>query len=934
MADSFEDLILERIYGDKLEEQVADYVIEALAGTLDRFIDGESEEARAQQRPPAAQAAPPAKAFLERLSVTGFRGVGPRADLEVVPGRGLTLVVGANGTGKSSFAEGLEFLLTGENSRWQGKDREWQQGWRNRHGEEAPRLRAHFAVEGVAGPAVVSRRWRPGVAELDDHTTDTEMAGECRAGLDALGWETALETHRPFLSYSQLSDIVEKGPSARFDAMAAGLGLERLTEARERLRKRSLDDQNTLKKASEELGVLLGELEAVDDERAISVRAALEKEPWDLDAVYLVLEGRIDDDADRPLDLLRRLATIEFPSAKEVETHCRELREIHERLQAVKGINWMRAQRLLDALIAAVLVHVHDGDRTCPVCLAGQLDDRWRADALARLERLEAEVAEAYDVDDELILLLVDYETLPSEPPDCLADAGQVGIDASDVSQAWDWWSEALTDDPGLSWVKREDIEPGFPLSVDPKFAELLGRKPNDPEFSELLAAHGLNWEDIEPEVSNLIAERGNNWNEIASEFFELTDARGIRREDIEPIVSEYMDRRRFRLSNIGPTDDAMTLTDRGLIEISGRLTERGAAVRAALEPLREQARAELNRRENLWRPLSRRLMRWYRAGRDAQEVANRVDAVQAAEDWLSREEDDIRAERFRPIARRAQLNWKELGRGSSVSLDDLELTGRANSRRLNLATSIDGQDGAALAVMSQGELNALSLSLFLARAVLPESPFGFLVIDDPVQAMDPVKVEGLARVLAEAACERQVIVFTHDERLPATVRRLRIEHQVLAVRRRERSEVRCSPVGNPVQQHLDDARAVLLTDELPETTRRRVIPSFCRQAIEAACVEAIWRARAEAGRDQAETEEDVSHARTLNDKLKILLLDDPEGDHHEMRNRLGKHFGRRARDVADACNSGAHGRWSGEMDALIDATARLAKRIVGFDLR
>ena len=134
------------------------------------------------------------------------------------------------------------------------------------------------------------------------------------------------------------------------------------------------------------------------------------------------------------------------------------------------------------------------------------------------------------------------------------------------------------------------------------------------------------------------------------------------------------------------------------------------------------------------------------------------------------------------------------LGRGSSVSLDDLELTGRANARRFSLATSIDGHGGAALAVMSQGELNALSLSLFLARAVLPESPFGFLVIDDPVQAMDPVKVEGLARVLAEAARERQVIVFTHDERLPAAVRRLRIEHRVRwQVRRRERSAVSCT---------------------------------------------------------------------------------------------------------------------------------------------
>ena len=34
--------------------------------------------------------------------------------------------------------------------------------------------------------------------------------------------------------------------------------------------------------------------------------------------------------------------------------------------------------------------------------------------------------------------------------------------------------------------------------------------------------------------------------------------------------------------------------------------------------------------------------------------------------------------------------------------------------------------------VMSQGEVNALALSLFLLRARLPSSPFRFLVIDDP----------------------------------------------------------------------------------------------------------------------------------------------------------------------------------------------------------
>ena len=321
-------------------------------------------------------------------------------------------------------------------------------------------------------------------------------------------------------------------------------------------------------------------------------------------------------------------------------------------------------------------------------------------------------------------------------------------------------------------------------------------------------------------------------------------------------------------------------------------------------------------------------MLDWLPAGRRGQQAAKRVEAIQTAEKWLAGVEDEVRAERFRPIAQRARRNWELLGRGSSISLDDLELTGRSTVRRLNLATSVDGKESSALGVMSQGELNALSLSLFLARAVLPESPFGFLMIDDPVQAMDPVKVEGLARVLAEAARERQVIVFTHDERLPAAMRRLRIEHRVLAVRRRERSVVTCTAVSNPVPQHLDDARAVLMTDGLHETTRRRVIPGFCRQAIEAACIEAVRRGRADAGRDLIETEREISRARTLNHKLALALLDDAEGAYEVMTNRLSKHFGGWARDVVRDCNRGAHDSLQGDLNALIKDAEYLAQRI------
>ena len=857
MADSIEAIIELRIEQSELDDDVAIYVMAALDGTLDRFIDGESEKEEAEQPRPPAEAAAPARAFLERVSVTGFRGVGPQADLEVIPGPGLTLVVGANGTGKSSFAEGLEFLLTGENSRWEGKTKEWSQGWRNLHIEAAPLLQAHFAVEGVAGPAVVSRRWRPEAAELDDHATETEIAGERRAGLAVLGWETALETHRPFLSYSQLSEIVERGPSARFDAMAAGLGLERLTEARERLRDRRLDDQRTLKKAREGLGVFLGELEALDDERAHAVHAALANEPWDLNAIHLVMEGVLDDEADRPLDLLRRLAAIEFPSVEEVKDCHDELHDAYAWLDAIEGSNAARAVRLAQVMQAALRVHEHDGDQSCPVCKTGQIDSQWRATASKRLASLVEEAEEASQATVHLRELIEQCESLIRQPPDWLADAEWVGIDASEVCRAWDWWKRSLDDEPGLP----------------------------DPDKLWL-------WQETSMREHALMIDVPNPSNET-----------------IVPT----------------PSDSTLTLSAQGLLAVAGRLIERGARVRDALEPLREQARAELDRREDLWRPLRRRLLEWLPAGRRGQQAAKRIDAVQAAEQWLAGEEDDIRAERFRPIAQRARDNWKLMGRGSSVSLDDLALTGQANARRLDLATSIDGEDGAAIAVMSQGELNALSLSLFLARAGLPESSFGFLMIDDPVQAMDPVKVEGLARVLADAARERQVIVFTHDERLPAAVRRLRIGHRVLAVGRRERSVVSCTPVGNPVQQHLDDARAVLLTDGLDESTRRRVIPGFCRQAIEAACIEAVRRSRAEAGCDLIETEKDISRARTLNHKLALALLDDAEARYDLMWDVLYRRFGVRACNIVRDCNRGAHEPLDQDLHVLIRGAEDLA---------
>ncbi len=178
------------------------------------------------------------------------------------------------------------------------------------------------------------------------------------------------------------------------------------------------------------------------------------------------------------------------------------------------------------------------------------------------------------------------------------------------------------------------------------------------------------------------------------------------------------------------------------------------------------EAAEALSKREDVWRPLSQGLALWLPHAEQFAAVKDHVDQLKEAEDWWKAATEEIRDERFQPIADRAIATWRQLRLQSNVDLGAVELEGTSTRRKVALKVTVDGKDAEALGVMSQGELHSLALSLFLPRATLPDSPFRFICVDDPVQSMDPARVEGLARVLADTAKTRQVVVFTHDDRL------------------------------------------------------------------------------------------------------------------------------------------------------------------------
>ncbi len=288
------------------------------------------------------------------------------------------------------------------------------------------------------------------------------------------------------------------------------------------------------------------------------------------------------------------------------------------------------------------------------------------------------------------------------------------------------------------------------------------------------------------------------------------------------------------------------------------------AAVTAAVAQLQKQAAAVLDQRRQAWRPVAAALAGWAEVARSSLRADARLTEVKKALTWLRAAGQDIRDARMAPFAAKSAEIWSLLRQESNVDLGPVRIVGSGPQRHVTLDVTVDDVAGAALGVMSQGELHALGLALFLPRATTPESPFRFVVVDDPVQSMDPAKVEGLARLLARVGQDRQVIVFTHDDRLPEAIRRLQLPATIWEVSRREHSVVELTKNDDPVRRYLDDARAMARTDELSEGIRSVVVAGYCRNALEAACHEAIRARRIRAGRPFAEVERELMQAQKL----------------------------------------------------------------------
>lgn len=754
IADGVALLVLAALEGDK---ELNDYIADGTPTT----------QPEASPSPEAVEAN---GVVLTSIKVEGFRGIGPASELQIAPKPGLTIVAGRNGSGKSSFSEALELVLTGDTYRWKTKSADWRNQWRNIH-HPTSKISLRLVEEGV-GPISVNASWADGEAAVGSRMVKAQAHGQPqRDGTDHLGWNQALEQFRPILSYDELGGMLDGKQSDLYDALASILGVEQLTDAVRRLKAQSDARKGPGVTGTARRKELQARAAESSDERAVEAAVLLRKADPDTGRLRALVTG--GQQVDRgPLSSLRVLATITAPDAEHAVAAVARLREAKNGLADAGAAVSARNRARLKLLDDAIAFHATHGDQSCPVCRTGNLDATWAETSRQLAARERSQFA-----------------------------------DVEVAHQNFDIAFEAL----------QRVVQP-TPVALDSAPLEALQTR-----LDEAKAAWAM-WAQISPK----------------------RDAAG---------ADALMDHVGTKLPKL----------------------------RTAVTRLNEAANVALMELDDQWQPLATAIAAWCDAWDGWKETEPTVSNLQAAEKWLKDNDLRLKNERLAPIESQAKAAWQRLRQESNVELGSLQLTGIANRRKVKVTGAIDGESVDSFAVFSQGELHALTLSLFLPRATLAQSPFRFVVLDDPVQAMDPAKVDGLVELLGELSKTRQVIVFSHDDRLAAALRRSSYDATILDVTRGVNSAVAVQVSQDPATRYLDDAHGLIREwehDSLTEEDLRKTLPGLFRFAIESAAMDRYFATQLATGASIHDLEQRWRNAQSTKRRVNLAVFGEQPAEH------------------------------------------------------
>lgn len=663
------------------------------------------------------------------LQINNFRGFGPNSTPIQLDGD-LLLFFGPNGYGKTSIAEAIEWLFYGTTKRRQRGDTysrsEYANSFANVHGGRPVQVEATVLLNGAT--MRLARRITGG------ETTETLIDGAV-AEFSAIN-VVPIEAVYPVIAQHGLQTFIHAKPKDRRDAICAALGLDELTSLKAALDSARTSFQRTPPRSVQEARrELSSNAEALGQLRATASLAARWRAP----------QPQIDLASDLTSLLLASEELTGVPAAS-----------------VDAALDQLRAHR------TEVSRTVFDAERLL-------LPANWTA------LKIEA----AADIDQAVLTL----SSLERAITDALASA------ASAYSTALlDFWKTGLTLAPSgdqcpmceadtLSTAQRTELQRRIAAASE----NLTRRKALSSARDAALQAVRKAAASVERIKIGELSERDRS--QLTTMFAnepEALDAFSTCFDQFRAAAEEFR----------AKTGSYVAFAERVLerivdVQHSDALRAEAVQIRDAVFPDFNRFAAKLQNYADEWNVFKPKL--------DARIASNETIARIDAVGKTLRSVGHMRVlDRFDQIARETQELIRQvescmqttqsqllttrgsevkdlydrLNRGANVGFEIME----PGTDTMKLHAKSFGVRMPAAANLSECQLNCVGLAMWLMRATTPSSPFGFVLLDDPVQSMDDDHAEAFISDIVPHLLNdhgKQVIVLSHVRRIVERLREL-----------------------------------------------------------------------------------------------------------------------------------------------------------------
>jgi AAA domain len=674
---------------------------------------------------------------LKRLTIAGFRGF--NAEESIGFHDKLTVIAAPNSHGKTSISEALEFLIYGTTSKVEKADskEEYKDSYRNRHfpAENPTYIEAVFVQ--AANTEQTLR------VELNAEGTIKRFVDG--KPVEAWPFHGALPTAaRPFVLQHALKYLLLVPPSDRFQGFARLLGLNDLDTAFQAILSLCTKPMASL---SSEGQRIVSELESIETRaKAVAelkkVVAKLKKGADGLGEAYPLIEARVDG-------LLGAKVKSEERLAKLTEARTAAAAKVYPGDVAIQALTPVEARQLnSDYMTLSTGVDAAFLEDYGRLCVQG---------ATARLQK-------------EASLLNLGVELMKDSPDACplctqaLNDQLRCGINERHASAKAEIERGAAREQ-SRPRVNRRLAEVNAALE---KYAELSERRisnllasvqpENAPKVCELLGganAAGAEMVRVSAEAAHEVIKP---LRAAAAEVREavLTCQSGVRENSTNLAEAEALGT--ALLAYIGAANEFVSQT----AQLEPRLVEPATKLRQAVDALAGTAEMSLLIDLLEKRSAIRRALRVRDLFEGLKELKRHAEQT-LAETMEASMSTGLTA---------AVMKWYEKIR--TVGDPDVHFSGFAmertksgdfKSRRLAVKANSYGVElASAVSSLSESKLNALGLCVSIASAIRSPGPWGFLIIDDPIQSWDDeheTRFIDVVRDLVEAE-EKQVVVLSH----------------------------------------------------------------------------------------------------------------------------------------------------------------------------